>query len=102
MGRKEEDESLQKYKESLLAGSEIGGDDPRHVVIVDMRIKVPGRDDIVMPLDTDTEKKASSDVKYVFKEGETHTVQITFKVQHDIVMGLKFFNVTYKMGLKGT
>ena len=49
-----EDESLRKYKEQLLGAAASGevasSDDPRHIIIDDMRIKVDGREDIVVPV----------------------------------------------------
>lgn len=55
MDKDKEDESLRRYKEQLL-GSAAGAEgsnassDPRHVIIEQMKIKVEGRDDIVVPV----------------------------------------------------
>lgn len=55
LDKDKEDESLQRYKEQLLgaaaaADGSNASSDPRHVIIEEMRVKVEGRDDIVVPV----------------------------------------------------
>lgn len=130
--RKEEDESLQRYKEQLLAGVATGAcnrcpqlslvyacprdhcgmllcslalpgeSDKPHVEIVELRIIVEGRDDIIMALETEAQRAASAAKRYTFKEGDTYVMQITWRVNNDVCVGLKFVNVTYKMGMRST
>ncbi|PRP77248.1 hypothetical protein PROFUN_13631 [Planoprotostelium fungivorum] len=101
-----EDESLKKYKESLLgaaaskAYSPAG--DPRRVVINEMRVIAEGRPggDIVYKLG---DKQAIEDMKkspFTLKEGCKYKITIIFTVQHDIVSGLKYVNSAYRASVR--
>lgn len=76
-------------------------DDPRHVVVESFSIVVDGRDPIVLKLSTEEEQKSAADRRLVFKEGQTYRTRVQFRVQHDVVLGLKFTNSVYKMKMRG-
>jgi Rho GDP-dissociation inhibitor len=35
------------------------------------------------------------------KEGATYRIKIKFYAQHDVVLGLKYLNFVYKLGIRG-
>ena len=101
MNREEEDESLAKYKATLLAGAkDAKTDDPRHVVVEKFEVLVDGRPPIVLKLSTPEEQAAAEKTKLVFKEGQVYRTQVTFRVQHDVVLGLQFTNSVFKMKMR--
>jgi len=96
------DESLQKYKQSLGLGTSgySPSDDPRKVVITEMRIIIEGRPDIIYKLD---DKKAVEELKskpFTLKAGCNYKLQLSFRIQHDLVTGLKYVNTFQKMIFK--
>jgi len=86
-----EDESLKKYKETLLGkGSVIVFPENPHKVIMDkMSITVEGMPDKEIDL---TDVKNLNGMKFVVKEGAKYRLKISFYVQREIVSGLKFCN----------
>ncbi|CAB4002684.1 rho GDP-dissociation inhibitor 1-like [Paramuricea clavata] len=96
----QDDESLQKYKAQLLAGAESVLDEGgENVLVKQLAIKVQGRDDIKVDLTGDITKL--KDKPIVIKEGAEYRVEISFRVQREIVAGLKYFQVISRKGIKG-
>jgi len=101
-----EDESLKKYKESLLgqSGKEVYApkDDPRRVVILELNVQCVGRPggDIVYKLETPEAIAKLKDLPFILKEECQYKITITFRVQHEIVSGLKYVNTSYRSGIK--
>ncbi|GMI44300.1 hypothetical protein TrCOL_g11350 [Triparma columacea] len=102
MGKDAGDESLRKYKENLLGKAAKGdlGDtaDPRKVVVTEFRVvfedkKVP---DVVYDLSTDEGVKVMQDKGLKIKEGSGFKFELSFRVNHEILTGLKFVNRTRK------
>eukprot|EP00112_Aurelia_sp_Birch-Aquarium-sp1_P023665 Seg7121.1 transcript_id=Seg7121.1/GoldUCD/mRNA.D3Y31 product="Rho GDP-dissociation inhibitor 1" protein_id=Seg7121.1/GoldUCD/D3Y31 len=96
----QDDESLVRYKEALLAGVDPNAapkDDPRRVIVQSMTFMSEGRDDIVKDLtgDLSTLKKET----IIIKEGVEFKLKIIFKVQHEIVSGLKYHHVVTRKGM---
>jgi Rho GDP-dissociation inhibitor len=102
-----EDESLRKYKEALLGKAALSGDiapsdDPRRVVITKMKVICKDRPagDIVYDF---TEKGSESKLKdqpFTLKEKCEYKIEVFFKVQHEIVSGLKLINLVYRKGVR--
>ncbi|KAF1816815.1 E set domain-containing protein [Eremomyces bilateralis CBS 781.70] len=98
----EDDPAMRKWKESLGLGT--GTDlsdpkDPRTVIIFSLGLEVEGRPDIIINL---TEPKALENLKnkpFVIKEGATFRMKVRFKVQHQILSGLKYVQVVKKVGV---
>jgi len=94
-----EDESLRKYKESLL-GSAARGDlgntnDPRRLVVEEFRVVFApeeGLPDIVHTLATPEGVAKLSSEGITMREGCKFKFQISFRVQHEIIAGVKFVN----------
>ncbi|KAK6363801.1 hypothetical protein TWF730_001211 [Orbilia blumenaviensis] len=97
-----EDESLNKWKASLgLSGAGgAAGDpsDPRTVVIEKLSLKVEGRPDIEVDF-TKTDIAALKDTPFVVKEKAEYRIYIQFKVQHDVISGLKYIQVVKRKGI---
>jgi|EP01033_Poteriospumella_lacustris_P001651 Rho GDP-dissociation inhibitor len=99
-----EDESLRKYKESLL-GSAAHGDrgdtsDPRRLVIEEFRVVfAPDENlpDIVHNLSTQAGLDNLRATGITMKEGAKFKFRITFRVQHDLIAGVKFVNSMTRM-----
>jgi len=99
------DESLRKYKESLLGkvdSSIAPKDDPRRVVVKEMRILFEDRPggDITYTLETKEDLERMKKTPFVLKEGCHYKIKVAFKVQHDIVSGLKYINLVYRKGIR--
>jgi len=101
-----EDESLRKYKEALLgqASKEAFApkDDPRRVVITELRVTCEGRPggDIIYNLETKESLEKLKDQPFTLMEGCNYKISVTFRVQHEIVSGLKYSNVVSRLALK--
>ncbi|KAJ9067306.1 rho GDP dissociation inhibitor [Entomophthora muscae] len=95
------DESLQKWKESLGLGKVAGpADDPRKVVVMQLALEVDGRPDVVLDLTSPESIKAFEDKSVVIKEDIEYRLKIKFKVQHEVISGLKYIQVIKRMGVK--
>ncbi len=99
-----EDESLRKYKESLL-GSAAHGDlgdtsDPRKLIIEEFRIVFAPEEnlpDIVHTLSSPAGITKLATDGVTMKEGVKFKFKITFRVQHVILAGIKFVNTMTRM-----
>lgn len=100
-----EDESLRKYKESLLGKfdeSVCPKDDPRRVVIKELRIIYESRPkgDVIFTLDTQADVEAMKNKAFTLKEGCNYKIKVSFKCQHEIVSGLKYLNTVFRKGIR--
>jgi len=100
-----DDESLAKYKAALLGSQSEDispADDPRRVVIKELRVVFESRPkgDIVYTLDNDEAVRQMKDNPFILKEGCKYKLRVTFKVQHEIVSGLKYHNAVYRKGVR--
>lgn len=86
----QDDESLKKYKETLLGKETIFfPEDPRKIILQKMSILVEGRTNKEINLE---DKNQLKDMSFVVKEGVKYRLMITFIVQREIVSGLRFTN----------
>jgi Rho GDP-dissociation inhibitor len=97
-----EDESLRKYKESLLGsatpGLEIFPNDPRRVIVTKLALVVPDRTDVELDLTGNLEELKQK--SFIIKEGCMYQLKIYFYVQHEIVTGLKYIQTSYRAGVR--
>jgi len=96
-----EDESLRKYKESLLGNTAqiySPKDDPRRVVVTELKVMFQDRPngDVVYNLEDKGGIEKLKSEAFTIKEGASYKIQIKFRVQHEIVSGLKYENKVYK------
>ncbi|KAI9787183.1 MAG: hypothetical protein M1839_003418 [Geoglossum umbratile] len=97
------DESLRRWKESLGIGS--GKDlsdlnDPRRAIILSLGLEVEGRPDIIIDLTSPGAVEALKKKPFTIKEGATFRMKATFKVQHEVLSGLKYIQVVKRHGVK--
>jgi len=94
-----DDESLVKYKQTLLAGVDPNAapkDDPRRVVVQSMSF-ISGDIKKTLDLTGDISKLAESSM--VVKEGVEFKIEIVFKVQHEIISGLRYHHAVQRKGI---
>ncbi|PIN21308.1 Rho GDP-dissociation inhibitor [Handroanthus impetiginosus] len=95
-----DDESLRRWKEQLLGSVDVNsvGEtlDPE-VKILNLAIKSPGRNDILLPIPENGKPKGPW---FTLKEGSRYSLKFTFSVSNNIVSGLKYKNAVWKTGLK--
>uniref|UniRef100_A0A8C7M7U5 Rho GDP-dissociation inhibitor 1 n=1 Tax=Oncorhynchus kisutch TaxID=8019 RepID=A0A8C7M7U5_ONCKI len=82
-----DDESLRKYKEALLGNAAAAAVDPN----------APNVQVTRLTLMCETSFKKQS---FVLKEGVEYKIKISFKVNKEIVSGLKYAQQTYRKGVK--
>ncbi|KAF2265825.1 rho-gdp dissociation inhibitor [Lojkania enalia] len=90
------DESLRKWKESLGLG--VGKDisdpnDPRECIIQSLGLEVEGRPDIIIDLKDPKAVETLAQKPFTIKEGAQYRMKVTFKVQHNVLAGLKYVQV---------
>lgn len=92
------DESLNKWKESLGLKGQVGdSSDSRNVVILSLAMQVTGRDDVVLDL---ASALPTDNTNLVIKEGIEYRLKVTFKVNRDVISGLKYLHVVKRKGIK--
>ncbi len=98
------DESLRKYKESLLGSAAYGdlGDvnDPRRLIVEEFRVVFAPEEnepDIVHTLSTPEGIAKFAAEGITLKEGSRYKIKISFRVQHEIIAGIKFTNIVTRM-----
>ena len=96
-GKDDEDEALQRWKQQLLAGAgESTGGPPVEVVKMELHSSEAGREPMVLNLEGDLtamgEKKNACQVK----EGTEFQIMIHFRVNNEVVSGLKYVQKMYK------
>ena len=99
----ENDESLQKWKKSLGLGQ--GKDisdpnDPRKVILLSLGLEVEGRPDIIIDLTQTGALESLNKKPFTIKEGATFRMKARFRVQHEILSGMKYVQVVSRMGVK--
>jgi len=97
------DESLRKWKESLgLGGGNALSDpkDPRTCIILSLGLEVEGRPDIIFDLSQPGQLEALKNKPFTIKEGAQYRMKVQFKVQHQILSGLKYVQVVKRGPLK--
>ncbi|XP_003972173.1 rho GDP-dissociation inhibitor 1-like [Takifugu rubripes] len=95
-----DDESLRKYKETLL-GPGVTSADPTipNVQVTGMSLVCEGSPKPLI-LDLKGDLEALKKQAFVLKEGVEYKIKISFKVNREIVSGLKYVQQTYRKGLR--
>ncbi|APA13016.1 hypothetical protein sscle_10g077860 [Sclerotinia sclerotiorum 1980 UF-70] len=99
-----EDESLQRYKESLGLGG--GGkdlsdpNDPRDCIILTLEMNSEGRPPVKLELSTPDALNTLKDHPFKIKEGSKFNLTATFKVQHNVLSGLQYVQVIKRKGIR--
>ncbi|KAK3853419.1 hypothetical protein Pcinc_040044 [Petrolisthes cinctipes] len=97
-----EDESLRKYKETLLGGSVAGAvvidpGNPSRVLVRKLVLVPEGQPEMYLNLSEDMDK--IKDATFTIKEGISYKIRIDFHVQREIVTGLKYVQRTFRKGI---
>ncbi|KAL2153672.1 hypothetical protein VTH82DRAFT_4827 [Thermothelomyces myriococcoides] len=99
----ENDESLQRYKQSLGlgAGKDLSDpNDPRVCIIQSLTMESPGRDPVVIDLTAPGSLEDLKKQPFKIKEGATFAMSAKFKVQHEILSGLHYVQVIKRKGIR--
>ncbi|CAL9730881.1 rho GDP-dissociation inhibitor [Monosporozyma unispora] len=99
-----EDESLAKWKESLGLGADVlpleFAGDKRKVVIKNIQLLInTEKEPITFDLTNEKTIKELSSKRYKIKENSIYKLKITFKVQHEIITGLRYVQYIKKAGI---
>ncbi|QLG73387.1 hypothetical protein HG535_0E04710 [Zygotorulaspora mrakii] len=99
-----EDESLAKWKESLGLRSDVlpleFPGDKRRVVVQKIQLLVDTEPEpISFDLTNETTIKELASKRHKVKEKSTYKLRITFKVQHEIITGLRYVQYIKKAGI---
>lgn len=98
------DESLNRWKASLGISSSpalpVDPKDTRRCVIHSLALEVAGRPDITIDLSVPGALQSLKTKPFTIKEGAKFRMKATFKVQHDVLSGLKFIQVVKRKGIR--
>ncbi|KAI9679337.1 MAG: hypothetical protein M1817_005357 [Caeruleum heppii] len=97
------DDSLRRWKESLGLGSGnsiSNPNDPRKVIILALTLEVEGRPDIVVDVTTESSLQQLKNKPFTIKEGAKYRMKAKFKVQHEVLSGLKYVQVVKRKGIR--
>ena len=95
-----DDEALIKYKETLLGGfKDVVDEGGPNVILKAMHFNPVDREPISLDL-TKTDMQTLKKTSILVKEGCRYKIQIDFKVQRDIVSGLRYRQSSYRKGIR--
>ena len=97
------DDSLQRYKESLgLGGGKDLSDpnDPRVCIILSLSMETADREPVTVDLSTPGSQETLKDKPFQIKEGSKFGMVARFKVQHEILSGLRYIQDIRRKGIK--
>ena len=98
------DESLNRWKASLGISTgavlDVDPSDTRRCVIQSLALEVDGRPDFIVDLTTPGSVEALKSKPFTIKEGATFRMKANFKVQHDVLSGLKYLQVVKRKGIR--
>ena len=98
------DESLNRWKASLGISNSppisVDPKDQRRCVIKSLALEVKDRPDITIDLTAPGSVEALKSKPFTIKEGAEFRMKATFVVQHDVLSGLKYLQVTKRKGIK--
>lgn len=103
-----EDESLAKWKASLGLTANatpyaVKPGDKRKVVIVEMALHFPDQPElqpIIINLEDNDGNTIDKDIKFTIKEKSVYQLVIKFRVQHEIITGLRYLHLVKKAGIR--
>lgn len=97
------DESLQRYKESLGLGGGKDLSDPndrRVCIIKKLSMESPSRPAVTIDLSAPGSETTLKDKPFKIKEGSKFTMVAEFNVQHEILSGLQYVQIVKRKGIK--
>ncbi|KAF4092683.1 hypothetical protein AMELA_G00023540 [Ameiurus melas] len=94
------DESLRKYKEALLGSTSVAVDPDAPNVQVTRLTLMCETAPAPLTLDLQGDLESFKKQSFILKEGVEYKIKISFKVNKDIVSGLKYVQQTFRKGVK--
>ncbi|KAL8772675.1 MAG: hypothetical protein Q9209_002336 [Squamulea sp. 1 TL-2023] len=98
------DESLNRWKASLGISNSpalpVDPKDTRRCVIHSLALEVPGRSDITIDLSVPGALESLKSKPFSIKEGAKFRMKASFRVQHDVLSGLKYLQVVKRKGIR--
>ena len=94
---------MRRWKESLgIDSDDILSDpqDPRRAIILSLGLEAEGRPDIIIDLTAPGAVEALKEKPFTIKEGATFRMKATFKVQHEVLSGLKYIQLIKRHGVR--
>ncbi|XP_076843760.1 rho GDP-dissociation inhibitor 1 [Brachyhypopomus gauderio] len=95
-----DDESLRKYKEALLGSTEVAADPSIPNVQVTRLTLMCEAAPAPLTLDLQGDLESFKKQSFILKEGVEYRIKINFKVNKEIVSGLKYVQQTFRKGVK--
>ncbi|XP_016419331.1 rho GDP-dissociation inhibitor 1 isoform X2 [Sinocyclocheilus rhinocerous] len=96
----QEDESLRKYKEALLGSCNVIADPSAPNVQVTRLTLMCETAPAPLTLDLQGDLESFKKQSFVLKDGVEYRIKISFKVNKEIVSGLKYVQQTFRKGVK--
>ena len=87
-------------KADAQAGSSAGSGDARKVIVLSLGLEVEGRPDIVIDISNKDAIKKVEETVFTIKEGVQYRLKVTFRIQHDVVSGLKYLHAVKRGPLR--
>ncbi|EGW31420.1 uncharacterized protein SPAPADRAFT_61985 [Spathaspora passalidarum NRRL Y-27907] len=98
-----EDESLAKWKASLGLSTgklyPVKAGDNRKVVVIEMGLEFPGQPNL-KPIRINLEENVNQQLQFNIKEKSVYQLVIKFRVQHEIITGLKYLHSIKRGGIR--
>ena len=98
------DESLNRWKASLGISNSpalpVDPSDKRRCIIQSLALEVEGREDITIDLTAPGSVEALKKKPFTIKEGAQFRMKANFKVQHEVLSGLKYLQVVKRKGIR--
>lgn len=98
------DESLRKWKESLGLNTgallPVDPNDKRKVVVLEMALLVSGQEPVVVNLEDTKIRSQLPNNPFKVAEKASYSLKIKFKVQNEIVTGIKYLQGIKKAGIR--
>ncbi|XP_051905149.1 rho GDP-dissociation inhibitor 1-like [Hippocampus zosterae] len=95
-----DDESLRKYKEALLGSTSVSADPNTPNIQVTRMTLVCATAPNAMVLDLQGDLENFKKNPFVLKEGVEYKIKINFKVNKEIVSGLRYIQQSFRKGIK--
>ncbi|KAL9120296.1 MAG: hypothetical protein Q9187_003149 [Circinaria calcarea] len=100
----QQDESLNRWKASLgisaSAPLAVDPSDKRRCIILSLALEVEGRPDLIVDLTAPGTLESLKSKPFVIKEGAVFRMKAVFRVQHDVLSGLKYLTVVKRKGIR--
>ena len=93
---------MRKWKESLGLGTGtplLDEKDPRTCIMLSLALEVEGRPDIIIDLSQPGQLETLKNKPFTIKEGAQYRMKVKFRVQRQILSGLKYLQVVKRAGI---